>query len=170
MTRIAFFDDNKEILVGNVVDHIVDEKLWFCPEFHDLDKYPEIASFFNDILVDVEVDDEKLRDTMVFNYKQCAELFIKKKEKKLLLDKVKVEWTKIIVPLKLYLCIDIKWTIFNELDTIWYFTNLNLDTAKTQFFKKYHKKINEYAIVYTKLICKEIKIGWSPCLDSSLLA
>lgn len=155
MTRIAFFDDNKEILVGNVVDHIVDEKSWFCPEFHDLDKYPEIASFFNDILVDVEVEDEKLRDTMVFNYKQCAELYIKKKEKKLLSDKIRVEWTKIIVPLKLYLCIDIKWTIFNELDTIWYFTNLNLDTAKTQFFKKYYKKINEYAIAYTKLICKE---------------
>ena len=81
MTRIAFFDDNKEILVGNVVDHIVDEKSWFCPEFHDLDKYPEIASFFNEILVDVEVEDEKLREYIILQLRLISGLNIEKTNK-----------------------------------------------------------------------------------------
>lgn len=154
MTQIHFYDDTEELLVWNAVDVIIQENSMDSAFYDAIEWYDEIIDMINEIVVIVDTDSFMKRDEMVENYKEAIKKYIQTNLQDYFLSKIKVEFYKITVPLKVYLIINIKWSLKIALDNLWYYKNLNTKTVNLKFTADHNNLIEKYADFYTKLICK----------------
>ena len=154
MANVYFFDDTEELVVWNAVDLILPDECFEDAFYDSIEWYEEILDLINDIAVVVDTDSFIERDEIVNNYKEAIKTYIKTDLQDYLLSKIKIDWYKITVPFKVYLIINIKWSLKLGLDNLWYYKWLNTDNVKEEFTWKHNNLIEEYADFYTKLICR----------------
>lgn len=151
---VTLYDDTNEILVSDVV-HYFYEKEWINFDLaYNLLQETDIINMMNKMCVNVETETAYEKMSHLHNYTECIKKFIKEEDKKELLRNLRCTTNSIIVPLKAYLLIEIRWRFYHELDTLWYATSLNTDECDKISRDEYKKKLREQADNYTKIFSR----------------
>ena len=152
--RFAFYDDTHEILISDLVNYFY-EKEWLNFDLaYNLLQETDIVSLFNKMCINWETN--TVAEQMYYreNYTECIKKFTREKDQKELLRNLRMTAHSIIVPLKVYLLVEIRGYFYHEFDTLWYATSLNTDNCDETFREEYKKKLREKADTYTKIFSR----------------
>jgi len=153
MTKATFYDDTKEILVWNTLDHIYDTLWRNSFWYNDIanHSYKELVNMLNTITVEYPLENKEQWETYMINYNKVINQYIKKETQPMMRELLQIKNDKIIVPIKLYVILSLNGLIKCTLDTLWYYAQPTYIRAE-KFREWYEKKLVKKADFITRLV------------------
>lgn len=169
MAIVHFYNDTKEILVGNTVWSLNKQDIVNFDFVQELLQDNSIMGLINSIYVSEHAPTTYDKISYMNDYVECIKKFIKEDEQKQLLSNLKTNtWENdILVPLKAYVLLEIRWGFLHKLDTFGYCKSFKEECSDDAFRTEYMKRVKKQADIYTKLYCRS-NMEWHYYLSDEL--
>ncbi len=154
MTQIGFNDRKKEIRVKT------EAKLYFADDWKKhidlkfLKKNKEFFSFFDNMRISRKIDDEISLKQELDYYKYLIDSYITESKRVDYKKKILCKNGVMMIPIALYLIIMIRSNLITNLDSLWYYVNLDAKNMKSDFMKGQNRLLNLSTLIFSQIVCR----------------
>lgn len=154
MTHIEFNDKKKWIRVKT------EPKLYFADNWKKhidlkfLKKNKEFFSFFDNMWVSRKEDNEILLKQELDYYWYLIDNYITESKRVDYKKKILCKNGVMMIPISLYLIVMIRSNLITNLDSLWYYVNLDTKNIKSDFMKGQNRLLNLSTFIFSQIVCR----------------